>query len=182
MAVGRELSSITGLPLFHNHLSIDAVLPVFPFGSAAFNRLVTGLREGMIAEVADSELPGVIFTYVWAFDQPGDQVYVERLRDIFESRGGRVIYPELWADLETRLGRNESASRLAAKPVKRDLAVSRKHLLQVNEKHQLSSDGGFPFSPHLLVDNSELTQTEAAELIVKHFGLPRAVMSPNLDG
>ena len=66
--------------------------------------------------------------------------------------------------------------------MKRDLAASRKHLLQVNEKHQLSSDRGFPLSPHLLVDNSDLTRTEAAELIVKHFGLPRAVMSPSLDG
>ena len=98
---------------------------------------------------------------------------MERLRDIFESRGGRVIYPELCADLETRLGRNESESRLAAKPAKRDLAASRKRLLQADEEHQLSSEGSFPLSPHLLVDNSDLTRREAAELIVKHFGLPR---------
>ena len=35
MAVGTELSALTGLPLFHNHLSIEAVLPVFDFGSPA---------------------------------------------------------------------------------------------------------------------------------------------------
>lgn len=92
MAVGRELSLLTGLPLFHNHLSIEAVLPVFGFGDPAFNRVVTSFREHVIAEVAESDLPGLIFTYVWAFDQPGDRLYVERLRDIFESRGGRVVY------------------------------------------------------------------------------------------
>ncbi len=110
---------------------------------------------------------------MWAYDQPGDRVYVERLRDIFESHGGRVIYPELWADLEIRLERNESGSRLAAKPVKRDLAASRRHLLRVEDEHRLSSAGDFPFSPHLLIDNSALTPTEAAEQIVEHFELQR---------
>jgi hypothetical protein len=36
MTVGKGLSHRTGLPLFHNHLSIEAVLPVFDFGTEAF--------------------------------------------------------------------------------------------------------------------------------------------------
>lgn len=80
MTVGRELSRLSGLPLFHNHLSIEAVLPVFDFGEPAFNRLVGQLRRGVIEEVAKSDRPGVIFTYMWAFDDPGDRRYVESLR------------------------------------------------------------------------------------------------------
>lgn len=171
MAVGRELSAMTGLPLFHNHLSIEAVLPVFGFGHPAFNRLVTKLRENVIEEVAKSDLPGVIFTYVWAHDLPGDRDYVERLRDIFESHGGRVVYPELWADLETRLARNEAASRLEAKSSKRDLVASREHLIEVDARHRLSSAGDFPFAPHLFLDNTDLSPSEAAAVIADHFGL-----------
>ena len=40
MTVGAELARRTGLPLYHNHLSIEAVLPVFEYGSPAFDRLV----------------------------------------------------------------------------------------------------------------------------------------------
>ena len=31
MAVGRELSTLTGYPLFHNHMSIEPILDVFPW-------------------------------------------------------------------------------------------------------------------------------------------------------
>jgi chloramphenicol 3-O-phosphotransferase len=39
LTVARELANLTGLPLFHNHLVVDAVAAVFPFGSAPFVRL-----------------------------------------------------------------------------------------------------------------------------------------------
>lgn len=60
MTVGLELSDLTGIPLFHNHLSIEAVLPVFEFGSEPFNRLVSGFRRQVFTEVAQSELAGLV--------------------------------------------------------------------------------------------------------------------------
>lgn len=62
MTVGMELSDLTGIPLFHNHASIEAVLPVFEFGTPAFNRLVGDFRCRMLLEVAESDLPGLIVT------------------------------------------------------------------------------------------------------------------------
>lgn len=174
MTVGRELSRLSGLPLFHNHLSIEAVLPVFDFGEPAFNRLVERLRRGVIEEVAKSDRPGVIFTYMWAFDDPGDRRYVESLRDIFTAYGGRVVYVELWADQETRLRRNAEPSRLEAKASKRDVERSNRNLVRHDEQHQLSSDGDFPLEPYLFLDNTDLRPEEAAERIVQRFGLPRA--------
>ncbi|MDX1646541.1 MAG: AAA family ATPase [Longimicrobiales bacterium] len=173
MTVGRELSRITGLPLFHNHLSIEAVLPVFDFGHPAFNRLVAALRRGVIEEVAQSELPGVIFTYVWAFDAPEDQAYVEALGAVFREGGGRVVYAELWADQETRLRRNATPSRIESKPSKRDVEASNRRLVRHDQEHRLSSKGGdFPLEPHLFLDNTERSPREAAERIAHHFGLP----------
>jgi len=90
MTVGLELSRITGLPLFHNHLSIEAVLPVFPYGTPPFNRLVARFRDHMFQEAAASELPGLIFTMMWAFDLPSDLRFVEKQKAVFENEGGRV--------------------------------------------------------------------------------------------
>ena len=172
MTVGQELSTLTGLPLFHNHLSIEAVLPVFEFGTEPFHRLVVGFREQMLKEVAESDLPGLIFTYVWAFDDSGDLDYVKKLQSIFESRGGGVVFAELKADLETRLSRNECEDRLAAKASKRDVVRSRERLIDAEENHRLNSNGDFPFAEHVLIDNSRLSAQAAALQIAQHFRLP----------
>src|SRR3546814_12818834 len=47
LTVARELAALTGLPLFHNHLVVDALLAVFPFGSPGF----VLLRETMWMDV-----------------------------------------------------------------------------------------------------------------------------------
>ena len=175
MAVGLELSTLTGIPLFHNHLSIEAVLPVFGFGTKPFNRLVSEFRDRMFVEVAESELPGLIFTYVWAFNEPGDLQFVEKVKAIYESRDGRAVFVELWADLDTRIVRNETELRLTAKPSKRDVEASRTRLLETDQRYELSSEGDFPFSDHLLIDNTLLSPTVVAEEIATHFSLPRLV-------
>ena len=76
MTVGAALAARTGLKLFHNHRTIDVVLPFLAFGSPPFNRLVGEFRRRILEEVASSELAGLIFTYVWAFDQPGDDAEI----------------------------------------------------------------------------------------------------------
>ena len=172
MTVGQELSDLTGFPLFHNHLSIEAVLPVFDYDTEQFHRLVVGFREQMLTEVAESTLPGLIFTYVWAFDDPGDLTYVQNLTSIFESRGGKAVFAELQADLETRLARNHTRDRLAAKRSKRDLTESRERLLNAEKRCRLQSDGDFPYSEHLKIENSQLSARAAALRIARHFGLP----------
>jgi len=177
MTVGLALQELTGLRLFHNHLSIEAVLPVFPFGSEPFGRLVGEFRVRIFEEVAESDLPGLIFTYVWAFDDPGDRRFVEKMKQIFEVRGGRAVFVELWADLETRLARNATELRTTWKPSKRDVALSRERLLDHESRYRMSSDGDFPFGEHLRIDNSRLEPGQVAEQIVAHFGLARSASS-----
>lgn len=173
MAVGLELSAQTGFPLFHNHVSIEAVLTVFEFGTPQFNRLVGGFRDQMFREVASSDLPGLIFTMMWGFGLPSELAHVEKVKSIFEAQGGSVVFAELEADLATRLERNASELRLSAKPSKRDVAASRARLLAADEKYQLNSDDDFPFDAHLKIDNSNLEAAAVAEMIATHFGLPR---------
>jgi hypothetical protein len=174
MAVGHELARLTGLKLFHNHHTIDIVLRFFPFGTPPFERLVGEFRRRIFQEVAASDLPGLIFTYVWAFDHESDDATVEEYAAIFSARGGRVVYVELECALPERLRRNETEFRLAEKPFKRDLDQSRRQLLELDAKYQLNSKGKFDGRPdYLRLDNTELTANAVAEKIISVFALPR---------
>jgi hypothetical protein len=174
MSVGQAIAERTGLRLLHNHVSIELALRYFDYGTPAFNRLNGEIRRSVIAEVAASDLPGLVFTYVWAFDVPEDQAFVDECAMPFRERGGRVLFVELEASLAERLRRNECVSRLAEKPSKRDLEASRNRLLENDARYQLNSGGEFGERPdYLRVDNTVLTPGEVAGRVIEHFGLPR---------
>src|SRR5687767_11370660 len=170
MTVGAALAARTGLRLFHNHRTIDLVLPFFAFGSPPFGRLVTEFRRRILEEVASSDLPGLIFTYVWAFDQASDDAEVEAYSAIFKQRGGSVFYVELQASQEVRLNRNETEF-LAEKPFKRDLVQSRRQLISLDD-YQLDSGSRFEGrADYLRIDNTDLAPEEVADKIIRTFEL-----------
>ena len=172
MTVGEELARRTGYRLFHNHLSIEPVLRIFDFGTEPFNRLVSGFRQSVLDEVARSDLPGLIFTWVWAFDLASDSGAIERYSAPFRARGGRVLFVELEATLEERLRRNETEFRLAEKPSKRDVESSRRRLLEHEARYRFSSGGEFDGREDWMrVDTTELQPAEVAELVIRRFGL-----------
>jgi len=171
MTVGAALAARTGLKLFHNHRTIDLVLPFFAFGSPPFNRLVSEFRRRTLEEVASSDLPGLIFTYVWAFDQSSDDADVEAYSAIFKQRGGAVFYVELQASQEVRLQRNGTEFRLAEKPFKRDLAESRRQLISL-DNYQLDSGSRFDGrADYLRIDNTDLSPEDVADRIIRAFEL-----------
>jgi hypothetical protein len=172
MAVGAELAARTGLRLFHNHLAIEPVLRFFDFGTPAFGRLVGEFRRRLFEEVSASDLPGLIFTYVWAFDQPEDQVALDGYAEPFRERGARILYLELQASQAERLRRNSGEFRLSEKPSKRDLAWSTKNLLTMDIQYQLNSSGRFDGRPdYLRIDNTNLSPDSVAQQTIEHFEL-----------
>ena len=173
MSVGQAIAERTGLRLFHNHISIELALRYFEYGTPAFRRISNEVRRRVIEEVAASDLPGLVFTFVWAFNVPEDQAFVDEYALPFRSRGGRVLFVELEATQAERLKRNECESRLAEKPSKRDLEASRRRLLQNDLRYQLNSGGEFDQRPdYLRIDNTMLTPGEVAERVISQFGLP----------
>lgn len=174
MTVGAALSARTGFPLFHNHVPIEAVLPVFDFGTPPFNRLVSGFRQAMLREVAESDLAGLVYTIMFDFADPREIEFIDALKSRFAPPAWRVVVAELEADLKVRLERNASPDRLSAKPSKRDVDASRARLLAAEERYQLNSSGPFPYAEHVKIDNTVLTPEEAADLVVEHFGLVAA--------
>lgn len=172
MTVGRELARLTGLKLFHNHLSIELVHRFFEFGTPAFERLDRAIRFSVFEEVAKSNLPGLIFTLVWAFNEPEDAAYVDEIVAIFAKEGADVCFVELRADLEVRLKRNRHEDRLARKASKRDVERSERSLLYFEKEYRMhAKEGELDRSTLLRIDNTDLSPQEVARRIQEHFGL-----------
>lgn len=169
MTVGQELMKITGLRLFHNHMTIEPVIEVFGYYDG---KTIKRLREVFFEEFAKSANEGMIFTYMWAFDQPSDWDYIEHVKQIFEQVGAAIYYVELVAPQHIRLQRNAGENRLAHKASKRDLEVSNKRLIADDERYRcVSREGEITFANYIKIDNSELSAKETAKRIKEHFNL-----------
>ncbi|WP_040203574.1 AAA family ATPase [Neobacillus jeddahensis] len=170
MTVGQELEKITGLRLFHNHMTIELVTPFFDYGTKEGKRLVNLFRQEIFEAVAKSNLEGMIFTFVWAFDLQGDWDYVDKITNIFESKGGQVYYVELEAGLEERVGRNKSLHRLTHKPTKRNVEKSEAELKRTYKQYRLNSNPGeIKKENYLRINNTNLSSEEVAKKIQARF-------------
>lgn len=167
MTVGQELMKQTGLRLFHNHMSIEPVIEIFGiFNGTVSNRI----RQVIFEEFVKTDLPGMIFTYMWAFDQQADWDYIAQLTNLFRCHGAEVYYVELIASQEVRLQRNRTENRLANKPSKRDVEWSDKRLLADDANYRcVSREGEIPFANYLRLDNTNLSPAEAACIIRENF-------------
>ena len=169
MTVGEELQKLTGLKLFHNHMTIDLVLKIFTWEEG--QDLISKFRDEIMKKMATSKThKGMIFTYVWAFNQEADWKYIEHVCEIFE--GHSIYFVELNADVETRLHRNSTENRLEKKWTKRDVDWSNDELVKSLDKYRLiSKDGEIPYRNYLRIDNTNITANEAANIIVNCFDL-----------
>ncbi|MGO4548187.1 AAA family ATPase [Paenibacillus sp. 2TAB23] len=171
MTVGFELASKTELKLFHNHMTLEMLNPIFGFSAETW-RLSSLFRFEIFEAVAKSDMQGLIFTYVWAFDQQEDWDFVNETCRIFESHGAEVYFVELAATLEERLERNKTPHRLEQKPSKRNLEHSENELKASMDKYRLNSlDGEITREHYLRIDNSNISPSEVAQLIKDEFKL-----------
>ena len=112
LTVARELAALTGFQLFHNHLTVDLVSSLFPFGSEPFIDLREQIWLAAFAEAARNNV-SLIFTF-----NPEHTVRERFVQDAIEAveagggaAGGKIIFVELTcneAELEQRM---EDASR-----------------------------------------------------------------------
>ncbi|MGN1020459.1 MAG: AAA family ATPase [Aristaeellaceae bacterium] len=169
MTVGQELMKLTGLRLFHNHMAIEPVLAVF----GGFNpRAVERIREAIFEEFAASGQKGMIFTFMFAFDQQADWDYVAHVQEIFRPYGTEFFYVELIAPQEVRLARSATENRLAHKASKQDVDAARSRLVQEDAHYRLVSlPGEIPWDNYLRIENEHIPAAEAARMIRDRFGL-----------
>lgn len=174
MTVGQELAKITGLRLFHNHMSIELARKLFaPNEQEEFHSLIHAIRQKVFDLFATHDLPGLIFTYMCAFDQQEELDYLTGLIELFGSNGAKCCVVELCADFDVRLIRNRSENRLLHKESKRDLDWSEAEMRATSEKFRLNSYDGeaLPFEDYMKLDNTNLAPDEAAKLIKARFAI-----------
>ncbi len=156
LTVARELATRTGYRVLHNHLTVDLVTSLFPFGSPEMWRLVKNFRLDMLAAAAESDLEGVIFTFVYGLGH--DDEMMARFIETVESRDGRVTLVLLTADREIVLDRTEHESRAAFGKL-RDREIARDLM------NRETLDAPYPHRPSLVIDNTHLAPAEVADRI-----------------
>jgi chloramphenicol 3-O-phosphotransferase len=92
LTTARALEALLGYPVFHNHLVVDALTTVFPFGSEPFVRL----REEFWLQVfTDAARIDRSFTFTFAPEATVLHGFPARARARVEASGGRVCFVRL---------------------------------------------------------------------------------------
>jgi len=171
MTVAESLRDKLRYNMMMNHDSLEVSDRIFGFNTPAQREFNAFFREKAF-ELAVKHNVDMVFTYVCAFDVPEERVYLTKLKDLFEQNGGRFFLVELYADIETRLMRNETPYRMERKASKRDVAWSRANLLEDAKKYRLNSpEGEYWFENHLKIDNTDLEPDRAADEVIRAFRL-----------
>jgi hypothetical protein len=156
LTVARELASLTGGRLFHNHLAVNLALSVYGFGTPGFIELREAIWTVVFRKAIADRIPLLIFTFNPENTVP--QRFIDRLFADFEAAGGRVIPVELVAserEIEARIG---SASRAAEGKT-----------LDAQTYRELRLKGAFDTpkipAPSLVLDTVDLAPSESAHRI-----------------
>lgn len=169
MTVGQELMKITGLRLFHNHMTIEPVIEIF---GKCDRKTIAEMRDLIFRNFAASDNYGMIFTLMMDFDMPSEWEYLEHIKKIFEPYGTEYYYVELIAPQEIRLQRNVTENRLKNKPSKRDIETSNQRLLNDDSHHRcVSREGEITFDNYLRIENSNKEAETVAKMIKDTFRL-----------
>ena len=168
LTVAREISSLTGFKLFHNHLVVDTLLSVFEFGSKPFVELREDIWLSVFRHACESGLPGMIFTF--APERTVRAGFVQAAIDVVRGGGGYIDFVELVCPVEELKSRMANASRL-----------QHQKLASVELFEQLHADGVFDSShmpdTRLTLDTSGMIPSDSAKEIVRVLELQR----PNGD-
>ena len=171
MTVAESLRDKLKYNLMINHDSIEVSNRIFGYNTPAQRELKSAMKK-KVFELAVKHDVDLIYTYVCAFDDPDEKVYLQSLADQFQASGGQFYLVELSADLATRLKRNVTPHRLERKPTKRDTAMSRADLLNDAQNHRLNSvEGEKWFENHIKIDNTHLLPDEVAAIVIDRFHL-----------
>ena len=159
LTVAREVAARSGWPLFHNHLTVDLLLSLFPFGSPGFVRHREEVWLRLMPEVV-REGRSLVFTFTP--ERSVDPGFPPRLETSIQEAGGRVEWVSVTCDREIQLQRVESADRKAHGKLD-----SRAFYLE------LERNGAFAFPPlptGITLDTTATPATENAVRLLRRLG------------
>lgn len=173
LTVARELEKLTRYPVFHNHLVLDAIGSVFPFGSAPFIALRQQFWLAMFEAAAKADR-SLIFTFAPENTVPDD--FIDQTQAVVAAAGGQVLFVRL------TVSEAEQERRVTA-PERRAFHK----LASVEVLRQFRDSGGAAYRPipdsGLTIDTDSTLPARAAARIVEAFALKPAAeahaMFPN---
>ncbi len=161
LTVANEIAKRTNYKVFHNHLTVDAILPIFEFGTPPFTRLNNDFRNLLISEAVSNNV-NLISTYCYAKDS--DDKTVEKFLQIAEKNGGEVSCVLLKCE------RNELEKRVIAESRKKFEKIKTVEMLdEILSKYELFST--IPNRESLVIDNTNLSAETVAKQIIEHYKL-----------
>ena len=92
LTVALELEKLTGYRVFHNHLTVDLVGSIFPFGTEPFIQL---REEIWLATFLLAAQTGTSLIFTFAPEQTVNKDFIEKATTAVESNGGEVVFVEL---------------------------------------------------------------------------------------
>jgi chloramphenicol 3-O-phosphotransferase len=161
LTVARELATLTDFRLFHNHLTVDLVSSLFPFGSEPFVLLREQIWLAAFGRAAENKV-SLIFTF--NPERTVRERFVQDTTDVVEAAGGQVVFVELTCakdELERRL---EDASRQKFGK-----------LASLEQYRSLQNAGAFRFPKlpsEISLDTTNTSATATARSIYEHISLP----------
>jgi shikimate kinase len=165
LTVSRELAKLTGLRLFHNHLTVDAVMAVFDFGSKSFIKLREQIWLSVFKEAAQNDI-----SFIFTFSPEGtvQTSFIQNTLDAIEQFGGKVRFIELTCPIDELERRIENPSRAEFNKLRslesfRNIRQAGKHIYP-----KLPNSG-------LTIDTSKISPQEAAREIFELFSLEQEV-------
>ena len=160
LTVASLLAERTGFTLSHNHAVIDAVAPVFEYGSGPFLELVNRFREEII-ETAVRERIDLVMTYGYVAEE---EPVVARYVELAESNGGKMLFVQLSAEPETLAHRVTLPSRR-----QHGKLTDPEPLREMLDRWDFTA--AVPFGPNLAIDTEAHAPEQAVERIVAHYRL-----------
>jgi hypothetical protein len=154
--VGRMIAEKTSFKLFHNHMIMDGIIELFGVGTPSEDRLSKLVRAEVIKEAAEAGLD-LIFTYAWNFGSDKGLNNIRAFKEIYESKGGEVIFIELNAPLDIRQERAETPERKKTKTHAPDAS----RVAYLDSIFDYSSPKPFFFANHTSID----TTNKSAEMV-----------------
>lgn len=116
LTVATKVAERTGWPLFHNHLTVNALAPIFGFGTPAFMEVLHRVRLDVFATAARAGM-GLVFTNNSAWGgADGHARFAAFAADagrVVADAGGRTVFVQLTAPAAVLAERVGDASRSA---------------------------------------------------------------------
>jgi len=159
LTTARVLSARLGYPVFHNHLTVNLLTTVFPFGSEPFVRLREQIWLSVISDAARTGR-SVIFTF--APESTVATGFPDRLREAVEGNGGELCSVRLMVSERTQEARIGNASRVQVGKLSnlKDLLAGRQDSSPVEQP-----------AADLEIDTDHSSPDDSAETIIGRFGL-----------